>query len=78
MTEFNYKPMFPLGKDDTEYKLVLSDHVKVDTFNGKEILSIEPAALELLKNAVISADMIYPMCQDTGTAIVMGKKGQQV
>ncbi|HKK90650.1 MAG TPA: fumarate hydratase [Desulfobacteraceae bacterium] len=35
-------------------------------------------ALELLKNAVISAEKIYPMCQDTGTAIVMGKKGQQV
>ncbi|MBF0242306.1 MAG: fumarate hydratase [Desulfamplus sp.] len=35
-------------------------------------------ALELLKNAVISADKVYPMCQDTGTAIVMGKKGQQV
>ncbi len=35
-------------------------------------------ALELLKNAVISAEKIYPMCQDTGTAIIMGKKGQQV
>jgi fumarate hydratase class I len=35
-------------------------------------------ALELLKNAAISAEMVYPMCQDTGTAIVMGKKGQQV
>lgn len=35
-------------------------------------------ALELLKNAVIAADKTYPMCQDTGTAIVMGKKGQQV
>lgn len=35
-------------------------------------------ALELIKNAVISADMEYPMCQDTGTAIVMGKKGQQI
>jgi fumarate hydratase class I len=35
-------------------------------------------ALEMLKNAVISAEMEYPMCQDTGTAIVMGKKGQQV
>ncbi|MCD4743905.1 MAG: fumarate hydratase [Desulfobacteraceae bacterium] len=35
-------------------------------------------ALELLKNAVISAEMIYPMCQDTGTAIVHAKKGQQV
>ncbi|MBC2705711.1 fumarate hydratase [Desulfobacula sp.] len=35
-------------------------------------------ALELLKNAVISAEKVYPMCQDTGTAIVMAKKGQQV
>ncbi len=35
-------------------------------------------ALEMLKNAVISAEGVFPMCQDTGTAIVMGKKGQQV
>ncbi|MCD4719507.1 MAG: fumarate hydratase [Desulfobacula sp.] len=35
-------------------------------------------ALELLKNAVIASDMVYPMCQDTGTAIIMAKKGQQV
>ncbi|NDE71840.1 MAG: fumarate hydratase, partial [Actinobacteria bacterium] len=35
-------------------------------------------ALDLLKNANISAGGILPMCQDTGTAIIMGKKGQQV
>jgi len=35
-------------------------------------------ALQLLKNAVIAADRIFPMCQDTGTAIAIGKKGQQV
>jgi len=35
-------------------------------------------ALEMLKNAVISAEGVLPMCQDTGTAIVIGKKGQQV
>ena len=35
-------------------------------------------ALELLKNANIAAGMVLPMCQDTGTAIVMGKKGQNV
>jgi len=33
---------------------------------------------DLLKNACISAGGILPMCQDTGTAIIMGKKGQQV
>lgn len=35
-------------------------------------------ALELLKNANIAASGVLPMCQDTGTAIVMGKKGQAV
>ncbi len=35
-------------------------------------------ALELLKNAVIAAEGEFPMCQDTGTAIVIGKKGQGV
>ncbi len=35
-------------------------------------------ALEMLKNAVISAEGVFPMCQDTGTAVVLGKKGQQV
>ena len=35
-------------------------------------------ALDLLKNANIAAGGVLPMCQDTGTAIVMGKKGQYV
>jgi len=35
-------------------------------------------ALDLLKNANISAGGVLPMCQDTGTAIIMGKKGQGV
>ncbi|HEY3871233.1 MAG TPA: fumarate hydratase [Actinocrinis sp.] len=35
-------------------------------------------ALDLLKNANIAAGGILPMCQDTGTAIVMGKRGQNV
>ncbi|MFH1152808.1 MAG: fumarate hydratase [Pseudomonadota bacterium] len=119
MTEFAYEPMFPLGKDVTEYRLISKDYVAVKEFSGQEILTIEPPALtllarealkevshlyrsrhleqlreiiddpessdndryialELLKNAVISAEKVYPMCQDTGTAIIMGKKGQQV
>jgi fumarate hydratase class I len=35
-------------------------------------------AIDLLKNANIAAGGILPMCQDTGTALVMGKKGQYV
>ena len=35
-------------------------------------------ARDLLKNACIAAGGVLPMCQDTGTAIVMGKRGQHV
>lgn len=35
-------------------------------------------ALELLKNANIAAGGVFPGCQDTGTAIIKGKKGQRV
>src|SRR5262244_2749581 len=35
-------------------------------------------AFDLLKNANIAAGNVLPMCQDTGTAIVMGRKGQQI
>jgi fumarate hydratase class I len=35
-------------------------------------------ALEFLKNANIAAGGVLPMCQDTGTAVIMGKKGQSV
>jgi fumarate hydratase class I len=35
-------------------------------------------ALEMLKNANVSAGMVLPSCQDTGTAIVIGKKGECV
>ncbi len=119
MSEFKFESMFPLGEDDTEYRLISKDGVRVREFEGRDVLMVEPqaltllasqafkdaahlyraehleklkmiiddpessdndryVALELLKNAAISADKIYPMCQDTGTAIIMGKKGQQV
>ena len=35
-------------------------------------------AAQLLKNATIAAQKVLPSCQDTGTAIIMGKKGEQV
>ena len=35
-------------------------------------------ALELLKNACVAAGGVLPSCQDTGTAIVMGKRGERV
>lgn len=35
-------------------------------------------ATELLRNAVIASQRVFPSCQDTGTAVILGKKGEQV
>ena len=116
---FVYQDPFPLGPDDTDYQLLSKEGVSTATFEGREILKVEPealayvaqhafrdcsfllrpkhlaqvaailadpaasandryVALTLLKNAEISAEGILPFCQDTGTAIVIGKKGGQV
>ena len=119
MKEFKYETVYQTGKDQTKYRLISKDGVRVENWNGKEILVVEPFALEklaeeafvdtshllrsahleklerilkdpessqndifvamdLLKNAIIAAQMEFPSCQDTGTAIVIGKKGQNV
>ena len=115
----DYHELIPLGEDTTPYELVTTNHVSTTTFEGQEILKVDPegltlladrairdsahllrpghleqvrsilddpeasandrfVALEMLKNANIAAGGVLPMCQDTGTAIVMGKKGNRV
>ena len=119
MPDFVFSEIFPLGPDNTEYRLLSKDGVsEVETPLGtflkvtpeaitlltqtamrdiahllrtdhlqqlNNILSDPEAsandrfvALDLLKNAGIAAGGVLPMCQDTGTAIVKGKKGQFV
>ena len=119
MSEFQFQEMLPLGKDETPYRLVTTDHVSTFEAAGKTFLRVELegltrlareamrdiahllrpghlaqlariledpeasandrfVALELLRNASIAAGGVLPSCQDTGTAIVMGKKGQYV
>lgn len=47
---FHYQPMFPLGADTTEYTLITKDYVKVENWNGHEMLVIDPEGLTLLAN----------------------------
>jgi len=116
---FQYQDPFPLGKDQTKYRLLTKDGVSSAQFDGKEILKVAPAALEalareamreisfflrpehneqvakilsdpeaspndkgvalaFLRNAEVAAQGELPICQDTGTATIVGKKGQQV
>ena len=46
--EFKYAPMFQVGKDDTEYRLLSTKGVSTATFEGREILKVTPEALTLL------------------------------
>ncbi len=116
---FKYQEMFPLGPDTTEYYKLTSDYVKVEQFEGKDMLVVDPealtvlarqathdnafmlrrehnemvakilhdpeasdndkfVALTMLRNAEVAAKGQLPFCQDTGTAIIIGKKGQRV
>ena len=118
-TEFKYAPMFQMGKDETEYRLLTKEGISVGEFEGKEIVKVSPEALTLLaqqafhdvefmlrrehnlqvakilrdpeasendkyvalqflRNAETAAKGILPFCQDTGTAIIHGEKGQQI
>lgn len=119
MADFAYEDLLPVGKDETEYRLVSTKGISTFEADGKVFLKVSPesishltevamhdinhylrsshlqqlssilkdpesspndrfVALDLLKNANISAGGVLPMCQDTGTALVMGKKGQYV
>lgn len=116
---FVYQDPLPLEKDTTQYRLLTKDYVSVTSFEGREILKVEPEALTLLANVAIrdvsfllrtahlekvaailkdpqasnndryvalamlrnadtAAKGILPFCQDTGTATIFAKKGQQV
>ncbi|HRP03921.1 MAG TPA: fumarate hydratase, partial [Opitutaceae bacterium] len=116
---FSYQDPFPLGPDETEYRLLSTEGISIASFEGREILKVDPevlaylaqqamrdtsfllrpkhlkqvaailddpeaspndryVALTLLRNAEVAAEGILPFCQDTGTATVVAKKGQQV
>lgn len=119
MADFFYQDPYPLSKDDTKYRKISSDYVKIENYGNREVLHIDPKALEvlaneamsdvsfylrtahlekltailadpeatdndrfvaynLLQNATVAAEGQLPSCQDTGTAIVFAKKGEDV
>ncbi len=116
---FHHQELFETGADTTEYRLLTREHVHVRSFEGRDMLCVDPealtllanqafhdinfflrpahlrqvaailddpeasendrmVALTLLKNADVASAGLLPFCQDTGTAIILGKKGQQV
>ena len=47
---FHFEPLFDLGKDETQYRLLTSEHVKTRSFEGQDVLCIDPQALTLLSS----------------------------
>ena len=119
MTAFRHQAIFEHQGDLTDYRKLTDEYVSTGSFEGREILKVQPQALtlmarvamddvshllrashlkqlariledeeasdndrfvaqELLKNANIASARVLPGCQDTGTAIVLGYKGQNV
>ena len=48
MPEFHYQEMFEHGTDTTSYRKLTSDYVSTTTFEGREVLKVDPQALTLL------------------------------
>lgn len=119
MSAFFYQDPYPTSKDETKYRKISSEFVRTVTCGNREILEVDPKALELLsqeamsdvsfylrashleklrrilddpeatdndrfvaynllQNAKVAAEGQLPSCQDTGTAIVLAKKGEDV
>jgi fumarate hydratase, class I len=53
MTDFHYIEPLPLGRDDTEYRLLSSEHVGLGEFEGASVLKVAPEALTLLARTAI-------------------------
>jgi len=50
---FEYKDPFPLGEDETRYRKLTGEHVRVEKFEGEDMLVVEPEALTLLANTAM-------------------------
>mgnify|MGYP003345147886 FL=1 len=53
MPEFNYSDLLPVGKDETEYRLITTEGVSTFQAEGMEFLKVAPAALEKLTSEAI-------------------------
>ena len=47
---FHFETLFDLGEDETQYRLLTSEHVKVRSFEGQDVLCIDPQAMTLLSS----------------------------
>jgi fumarate hydratase class I len=59
MADFFYQDPYPLLRDNTEYRKVTSDYVKVEKLGDREILTVDPKGLELLAQEAMTDVSFY-------------------
>ena len=59
MSEFKYQEPFPLGKDETKYRLLTKDYVHVEECCGRRILRVDARGLELLSREAFAEVSFY-------------------
>jgi fumarate hydratase class I len=60
MADFDYSPLYPLGKDTTEYRKLTNDYVSTARFEGKPILKVQREALvELARTALSDVNYLF-------------------
>jgi fumarate hydratase, class I len=60
MAEFDYSPMFPLGKDETQYRKLTSNYVSTGTFEQQTMLKVQREALvELARTALSDVNYLF-------------------
>ena len=59
MADFFYQKPYPLSPDKTEYRKLTSDYVSVEKVGNREILNVDPKALELLAEEAMSDVSFY-------------------
>jgi hypothetical protein len=62
--DFLYQDPYPILKDDTEYKKLTSDYVKVEQLGDREILVVDPKGLELLAQEASSFVPLHHILDD--------------
>ena len=63
MADFIYQEPFPVGEDKTQYRLLTKDYVKVVECDGRKILKVDPAGLELLVQSRLQRRVVLPACR---------------
>jgi fumarate hydratase, class I len=84
---YQHQPLFPLADDATRYRQIATDGVRLERVGSQDLITVDREAMRRDGTgddrhqpfaALLRRGGVLPMRQDTGTAIVMAKKGRLI